>query len=99
MIEFGNALPHDIHIIGSANKGFIVKVGCSTSVFSDKEDMIHAIRKYINDPDKMEKLYNESNVPQEVEVTSSGGRTLRGPRVMATEECQNDCETGPDPAR
>ena len=94
MIEFGNVLPHDIHISGSANKGFIVKTGCCTTVFTDKNSMLAAIEDYINDPDKMEKLYNESCTslhPQEVEVTSSGRSDPRN------EECHEDC--APDSRR
>ena len=60
-MEFGNALPHDINISGSGNKGFIVRVGCCTAVFTDKKEMLNAIEDYINDPKKMEKAYNESN--------------------------------------
>ena len=60
-MEFGNALPYDIVISGSNNKGFIVKTGCCTSVFTDKKVMLAAIEDYINDPEKMKKAYNESN--------------------------------------
>ena len=102
MIEFGNALPHDIHITGSANKGFIVKAGCSVCTFSDKKEMLEAIEHYIDDPDKMEKLYNDSTKHLRPQAADCGGRSMVGAaernQVMATEDCCQD-ECYPDTGR
>jgi len=60
MLEFENLVPRQITINGSANKGFIVQCGCCTCVFTDKKEMVNAILDYINDPEKIEKEYNNS---------------------------------------
>ena len=57
-IEFKKAIPYDIKIRASHNNGFIVKVGCSETVFADKQSLISAIEAYLNDPEGMEKVYN-----------------------------------------
>jgi len=68
---FKNPLPYEIHISGSSNDGFIVKVGCCTAVFTSVKEMLAAIEEFINDPDAMEKKYNKSNsAPREVECHS-----------------------------
>jgi len=59
-MEFGNALPYEIRISGSHNKGFLVHVGCCMCVFTDKKTMLAAIEDYINDPKKMTLEYNQS---------------------------------------
>jgi len=60
MIEFGNPLPYDIRICGSSNQGFIVTVGCATCVYTNKTDLLEAIGDYLDDPEKVEKAYNDS---------------------------------------
>lgn len=89
-MEFGKALPYDIVISSSANQGFKVKVGCCESVFSNKEDLKAALAEYIDDPESMEKKYNESNQnngPDAVEETAPDGDSecrsvgMRGPSV------------------
>jgi hypothetical protein len=60
MLEFENLVPRQIVISGSSNKGFIVQCGCCTCVFTDKKEMVNAILDYINDPDKIEREYNNS---------------------------------------
>ena len=97
-MEFGNALPHDIKISGSHNKGFIVKAGCSISVFSTKKDLLEAIGEYIDDPKAMEKKYNKSNVaPQELATDSPSSSELRPiPNSNQEEQCN---EESPDRRR
>jgi len=101
-MEFGNALPHDINISGSSNKGFIVRAGCCTAVFTDKKKMLNAIEDYINDPEKVEKAYNASNGPRNVPM--AGNALAVGAQTMAVEERPMDdcCQTedcGPDTRR
>ncbi len=84
-MEFGNALPYDINIRGSHNKGFIVKAGCCTLVFTDKKVMLNAIEDYINDPKKMEEEYNKLNKDARPQaVCSTRGDVIR-------EDCSGDC--------
>ena len=106
MIVFGSPIPYDIRITGSSNQGFIVTVGCATLTFTDKEEMIHAIREYLNDPKGVEKVYNQSCGTQQVEETppdrghthNMQNRHTRSPiNNEAQEDCQRD-ECGPDPA-
>lgn len=105
-MEFGNPLPYDIVITGSNNKGFIVKTGCCTSVFTDKKAMLSAIEDYINDPAKAEKEYNVSNnnCPRNalaVDTHGTGlaiGHTTRNHEP--TEDCGGECqEEQPDRRR
>lgn len=80
-MEFGKALQYDIKISTSSNKGFIVKVGCCTCIFSNKENLLSALKEYLDDPEGMEKKYIEANMGQDlVESTPPGD----------TEECGND---------
>ena len=50
-MEFGKALQYDIKISTSSNKGFIVKVGCCTCIFSNKENLLSALKEYLDDPE------------------------------------------------
>ena len=100
-IVFENPLPYDIRIVGSANKGFILTAGCCTCVFSDKKELLNGIEDYINDPEKMEKAYNESTKHARPQVVESGvgmaqGNTLAVP-MSSGDCCQEDC--GPDQRR
>jgi len=93
-MEFGNALPHDIKISGSHNKGFIVKAGCCTAVFTEKEALLKAIGEYIDDPEGMEKAYNKSNVNRTQEVATEEtapdpGRTERLRSIRETSPGEN----------
>jgi len=100
-MEFGNPLPYDIVITGSNNKGFIVKTGCCTSVFTNKKVMLAAIEDYINDPKKAEKDYNESTNNCRVgavRFTTDGtqaGLTISN-RHEPMEERRCDCQTEQD---
>lgn len=68
-LEFGRAIPRDIKITPSDNKGFIVKCGCGTFAFSNKDDMLVAMKEFIGDPETVEKRYNDSNVGCPVDET------------------------------
>jgi hypothetical protein len=59
-LDLGKAIPYDIVIKPSMNKGFIVTVGCSTTVFADGADLLEGIREYIEDPVGLDKKYNEA---------------------------------------
>lgn len=59
-LEFGRAIPHIINITPSDNKGFIVKIGCGTLAFSNKDDMIEAFQEYLNNPKDTEKRYTDN---------------------------------------
>ncbi len=97
-MEFGKAIPHDIHITPVSNNGFIVKVGCCTCAFTDKKEMIAAIIEFIDKPEETEKRYNVSSgcdgPPPEGQIMAtnvergraeirSGGGSNRG----VTEDC------------
>jgi len=105
MIVFGNPLPYDIHIAGSANMGFILKCGCCTCSFSDKKEMIQAIEQYIDHPEEMEKKYHDSRKNDRPQEVYGGGNTLAAGRgsmgPYPTNEVMEDCgcqqeDTGPD---
>jgi hypothetical protein len=59
-IKLGKAIPYDIKIQASANMGIIMTIGCSTTVYSDPIDALEVIKAYIEDPEGMEKKYNEA---------------------------------------
>ena len=105
MIVFGNPLPYDIRITGSANMGFILNCGCCTCTFSDKKEMLKAIEDYIDHPEDMEKKYHDSRKndrPQEVHGnTLAMGRGTGPRRTEPMNEAKEDCgcqqeDTGPD---
>jgi len=103
-MEFGNPLPYDINITGSNNKGFIVKTGCCTSVFTDKKEMLAAIADYINDPEKAEKEYAASNKncpTNALAIDTQGvGMTIRTDnRHELMEDCDCRQEEQPDNGR
>jgi len=93
-MEFGNVLPYGIKITGSANKGFIVTVGCATCTFTNKTEMLESIGDYIDNPKEVQKAYNtfmqKSNPSYLVTDMGPGGGTVRlGPQ---REDCQQeDC--------
>ena len=59
-MKIGQAIKHRIEIKPSANKGFIVKVGCGTFVFPNSDTLIMALSEYLNTPDAHERLYNKA---------------------------------------
>lgn len=58
-MELGYAIPYDIHIRRSANKGFIVKVGCGEFVARNKTELLNDLGNYIEDPEKWEQEYKK----------------------------------------
>jgi hypothetical protein len=65
--------PRNIYIETVLN-GYIVKVGCQRIVFTSQETMTNEIRKYLSDPEAMEKKYKENGlyfVPDDVVETES----------------------------
>jgi hypothetical protein len=42
--------------------GWIVTVGCQTVVFNDKPNMLNEIDAYLDDPERVEKTYQETAV-------------------------------------
>lgn len=69
-MKFEKALPYDINISSSSNMGYIVKVGCSVNVFTNKNDLLVALQEYIDNPKKVEKEYNESFPPPPIGYAS-----------------------------
>lgn len=92
MIIFGSPIPYDIRITGSSNKGFIVAVGCATLTFTDTEEMIHAIREYIQDPEGVEKAYNNSKQSNDVIEDTSNRQYHTHSHTPMNEECSPDSE-------
>ena len=88
-MEFGNVLPYDINIKGSSNKGFIVKTGCSTCVFTDAEEMLKAIDEYIKNPKGLEEEYNKSNqCPSDSPIAYNVNNNML--QMATTQECCQD---------
>ena len=98
MVEFGMAIPYDIRITGSANKGFILTVGCCTCAFTDIEDVLEAIKEYVKDPKAMEAAYNEAMKHARPQIVEGGigygsderRNTLAVPMNEAEPCCQED---------
>ncbi len=83
-MEFKRISNYDINITHTANGGMIVRVGCATLSFSNPEDMMDIMKQYYENPDGMEKQYNNASsqdVPQPdyCSEESSVGEVRRGP--------------------
>jgi hypothetical protein len=52
-------MKHTIEISPTANKGYIVKVGCCTLCYSTLNDMLDDLGEYFKDPEKVEAEYNK----------------------------------------
>ena len=88
-LELGTAINHTITIRPTQNRGFIVAVGCGHFVFADTVSLLDALKRYLDDPKKYEKLYGVHcapvSVPQpdiNVEMTAGSParfEELRGP--------------------
>jgi len=61
-MEFGR-LGRQMEIEPTANKGFILRVGCAVLVFTDYQDLLDALAEYWSDPEAVEKKYNEIGHP------------------------------------
>lgn len=58
-IDFGKVSRYNIVIKSSDNNGFIVEVGCCTTVFNDIPTMLDAIESYLTKPEETLKEYYE----------------------------------------
>lgn len=56
---FGRVIKHNIDIEASANNRFIVTVGCTQMVYLDKEELIAGLKMFLDDPEGMERKYNQ----------------------------------------
>ncbi len=63
-MELGKAIPHKITIKPSANKGFIVDIGCGTFVAENTTSLLNGIKEYLYDPWGLEKEYNHKLEPE-----------------------------------
>lgn len=70
-IEFGRKTKYDILISPSNNNGFIVRVGCCTTVYNNVDDMINAIKDYLNNPNEIEEMYNKKFQNQAMAMTGN----------------------------
>lgn len=89
-MEFKRISNYNINIRHTINGGVIVKVGCAELSFSSPADMMDVMEQYYEDPEGMERLYNDSganeDVPQEVESSGPEERrssTSTGPLTEA----------------
>lgn len=69
--------------------GFIVDVGCSSVVFTSKEDLLENIKQYLETPDKMEKEYRKNGLNTKHFFPVDGPQYCESP--------QEDCKV-PNPA-
>lgn len=69
-IKFEKRINHNIQIIPSANNGFIINVGCCSMCYGDSASLLLDLKKFLENPEKIEKDYNEFcyglDVPQPV---------------------------------
>ena len=59
-MEFKKLSNYDINITHTANGGAILRIGCAEFGFSDHLDMLNALKDYYDNPEEMEKQYNET---------------------------------------
>lgn len=55
------AFPYEIHITPTVNGGCIVNVGCAQLSYQTPARMLTDLKKYLAEPEKYEKAYNECN--------------------------------------
>ena len=55
----GKAMNYNIKIEPSANKGFIVSIGCCRVVYENKARLLSDLSNFLDDPAQHEKYYNE----------------------------------------
>ena len=58
-MEFGRVSNLTIKIEPTHNMGFYVRVGCGRFAFTNKEDLKLAFMEWCDNPEKLEKAYNE----------------------------------------
>ena len=68
MITFKQLSKYDIHIEHTANAGIIVTIGCCKTVFSNPEDLLNGLAQYYNNPEEMEKKYNQVVSPADESI-------------------------------
>ena len=102
-MKFGRAINYDVLITPSANRGFIVKCGCGHFAFSAKDELLHALKEYLEDPEATEAAYNTTfrGEPTVVGGTQSGAlgtprTTRRWDRVDADETKQPESDQSPN---
>ena len=98
-IHFGKVTKYDINISPTNNKGFIVRVGCCNAVFNKVDDMLNAIKEFLENPEEVEKAYNEAcscdgpiaDVP--MQATAAGVGTIRNRLAEeAMDDTPGNCE-------
>lgn len=86
-MELGYAIKYPIHIEPTANKGFIIKIGCAQCVARDVIDLKHNLGEYLDDPGKYEKEYAEKCGGRDsVEEVPQGAGQSQSPRTAGTSE-------------
>lgn len=58
-------IPREITIRPVLN-GYVCKVGCQTLVFQSRENMINALRDYLERPDAIEEMYRRNSIHKEM---------------------------------
>ena len=88
-LEFKNSIPYDIKIIPSHNGGFIVRAGCSVTVFETADNMLAAIKEFVDDPESVEGRFNARdgrNFCTDIPV-SSGRAAICGDTCVSESSC------------
>ena len=55
---FKKAIPYDIIIQPTKNNFFVVRIGCCTMAYTDKDKMVEDLQFYLTQPKEVEKAYN-----------------------------------------
>lgn len=104
--EIGRAIPYDFTVQATANKGFIMSIGCCTVCFESKSGLIDGITKYLDDPRKWQREYGRMGKAEPEPVPEGHGRTegivgyaSNQARRLHEDPCANECVTTPDPPR
>ena len=81
-MKFGKLINYGITIRPTHNEGFIVKVGCAEFSFTNKDDLLMALKVYLDNPEKYEKEYSkivgETAPTDEVAETEAIRQSLPG---------------------
>jgi len=92
-MKFKRSIPYDILIRPTPNEGFSVKVGCVKVVYSGITKLIQDLKEYLENPEEVEKQYNDDIVkldrihfgsPPDIRVAPYGaGNTASGLSMLA----------------
>ena len=82
---FKKAIPFNIEISASCNRGFIVKVSCATLVFVDSDSLLRDLKKYLDDPNELLEKY-EKHTGSLTESRGSQGLSSEMPELRTTIE-------------